>query len=536
MPPRRVRARPATPSDQPEDSSPAGDNPIADEDLDDDIPPISWNVNAQSSPHPPLPAPSVAAVMASSPAAPGPAARVDLVQAAALAENVPGVTLVPPSDEEGASRALLTPPPHNPPRRLRSGGSSASAPPRKKLNKGKGQAVDLPADLAGLPGPPPTIHIPPRPPPLTDFLERLLTRPPSPSKVPLPSSDWIYRSAVLLAASRGLDLKDPAVHPQVLQKLMELAPGVDFTDLLEQAAHTPTSLDGFDLPCPAKVISALKNNWTVHIPITALTTCTIASASFATCEDAGHTLLFKEGQLTVSSSKFSSKDESSITAQEWFHAFPRLVDAIRRYLPGEHAGQVADAWAVHFNRLVRRADFWEMFHAILCYDIRLRIHFIDPKCGIDPSLWQEEVWRQIVDAYHNNTQHLLPGLAVIPPPKATPFLPALSTSSTSSALAAKSLASSSQTRPIPSQPIPSAHPSSSQLFCCLFCGNPSCRRRACGLTRTAFISFSNNVWQTAQGEQVCFCFNGRGCTIPNCPCLHVCSRCGTAHSAQSCGL
>ncbi|KAG6376962.1 hypothetical protein JVT61DRAFT_998 [Boletus reticuloceps] len=304
--------------------------------------------------------------------------------------------------------------PGNPSRRVRSGGSSASAPPRKRVDKGKGRAEDPILDMAGLPGPAPTICIPPRRPPLADVLERLLARPPSPLKAPLPSADWIYRSAVLMAASRGLDLKDPTVLPQVLTKLTELAPGVDFTDLLEEAAHTPTLLDlpdpnqrsllpafsipssasastprslptnpvildGFDLPCPAKVISALKNNWTVHIPITALTTRTIATASFAAREDVGHALLFKEGQLTVSSSKFSSKDEGSITAQEWFHTFPRLTNAIRHYLPGDQAGQIADAWEAHFNRLVRRADFWEMFHIVLCYDIRLRIHFVDPK-------------------------------------------------------------------------------------------------------------------------------------------------------------
>ncbi|KAG6373135.1 hypothetical protein JVT61DRAFT_6743 [Boletus reticuloceps] len=298
MPPHRVRARPTTPSDQPDDSSPMGDHPIVDEDL-ADIPTISWNVEAQSSPHPPLSTASAAAVMASSPPTPDPAGQVDLVHAAALMENIPGVTLVPPSDEEVASHALLTPPPHNPPHRLRLGGSSPSTPPKKRLDKGKGRAGDLPANLAGLPGPHPTIRIPPRP--------------PSPSKEPLPSANWIYCLAVLMAASRGLDLKDPTVHTHVLRKLTELAPGVDFTDLLEQGAHTlipldlpnpdqrallpafstapstsaprslpmnPVILDGFDLPCPAKVISALKNNWTVHVPITALTTRTIAATSF----------------------------------------------------------------------------------------------------------------------------------------------------------------------------------------------------------------------------------------------------------------
>ena len=121
--------------------------------------------------------------------------------------------------------------------------------------------------------------------------------------------------------------------------------------------ENPILLDGFDLPTPAKVISALKGNWSVHIPITALTTCTIASASFASREDSSLALFFKEGQLTVSTSKFSAKDENSISAQEWIHAFPCLVEAIQCYLPGDQANHIADAWAVHYNCLVRHTDF-----------------------------------------------------------------------------------------------------------------------------------------------------------------------------------
>jgi len=74
--------------------------------------------------------------------------------------------------------------------------------------------------------------------------------------------------------------------------------------------------------------------------------------------------------------------------------------------------------AVHYNHLVRRMDFWDLFHIVLCYDICLCIHFIDSRSGIDPSVWQEDVWHQIVDAYHMNTQHLLPGLAGVLPPRA----------------------------------------------------------------------------------------------------------------------
>ncbi|KAG6370338.1 hypothetical protein JVT61DRAFT_12142 [Boletus reticuloceps] len=149
----------------------------------------------------------------------------------------------------------------------------------------------------------------------------------------------------------------------------------------------------------------------------------------------------------------SRRDEGSITTQEWFHALPHLVNAIQHYLPGDQTRQIADVWAVHFNRLMCYTDFWEMFYIILCYDIHLHIHFVDPKCGIDPSIRQEEVWHQIVDTYCNNTQHLLPGLTGIPSLKAIfqslPAPTSISTSSFSSANQTSAL--SLQSWPFPSQ-------------------------------------------------------------------------------------
>ncbi|KAG6370339.1 hypothetical protein JVT61DRAFT_12143 [Boletus reticuloceps] len=243
MPPPRVHTCPATHSDYPEESSPAGNDPIEDV---NNIPTISWDVAAQSSlfchiSH------SAAAVLGSLLAILSPVKHVDLAQATALVEKIPGVMLIPPLDEDGTSCALLTSL-RNPSHWVCSGGSSASAPPKKRLDKGKGHAEDPLLDMAGLPGPAPTIHIPPHCPPLADILEQLLCCPSSPSTAPLPPTDWIYCSTMLMVASRGLDLKDPTVLPHILTRLTELAPGVDFTDLLEEAADTPAPLDRTSFP------------------------------------------------------------------------------------------------------------------------------------------------------------------------------------------------------------------------------------------------------------------------------------------------
>ena len=153
--------------------------------------------------------------------------RIDITQAVALAENMPGVTLVPPSDEGAASRALLTPPTHKQ-THLRSGGSSVSAPPRKRQDKGKEWLIEPPSPVAGpsgcqREGPSPTIQIPPWHPPLLSILKHLSACPNSPSNEPLPPADWIYRSAIFTMAARGLNLNNPHNFAKLWQKLPRAA-------------------------------------------------------------------------------------------------------------------------------------------------------------------------------------------------------------------------------------------------------------------------------------------------------------------------
>ncbi|KIJ14175.1 hypothetical protein PAXINDRAFT_13085 [Paxillus involutus ATCC 200175] len=196
-----------------------------------------------------------------------------------------------------------------------------------------------------------------------------------------------------------------------------------------------------------------------------------------------------------------------------------LVDCIRRHLPSPERSEITDLWLQHYNTITQRPDLWDLFHIYLCYDICLRVHYVNPKNSLNPAVWQEAVWRQTIDAYRTSTQHLLPGMTGITPPAQKPStasapslvpLPSLNTGSSSTGHTRPS-SSTYSTQPAggpsaPRQLAPSGSgaPSSAQRpFHCIFCGANSCRRRACGLTTTGFISFTNGVWQTPQGEQVC---------------------------------
>ncbi|KAF9220775.1 hypothetical protein BS17DRAFT_847769 [Gyrodon lividus] len=125
-------------------------------------------------------------------------ARANIKQAAAAAENVPDVRLMPPSEDGTAPQELFTPKTGWPAIRSHSGGSSAgpAAPPKKRRNRDKQQAPPVSPDPALSDDPAsakrPHIRIPACPPipPPASVLDHLASRSP-PIGLSLPLADTI---------------------------------------------------------------------------------------------------------------------------------------------------------------------------------------------------------------------------------------------------------------------------------------------------------------------------------------------------------
>ena len=268
----------------------------------------------------------------------------------------------------------------------------------------------------------------------------------------------------------------------------------------------------------------MKGNWASHIPLNALSTTSLLAVASSSKDDSYQNVAILDGgSLKLVPPKLNEKDEILMTSQDWLHAHPHLVSCICQFLPGP-ANDVADMWACHFNLIYNRVDFFLKFHLYLAYDIRLHRRYVYDT-SFNPASWQSAVWDQIIE--DARTKHLSPL------PSSAPAASGLSVFSSfrSSTKGTGDLSF----RPSPST-CPSLAPASRPHFRCIFCGVPSCINCACGTTTTGFMSLSNGTWQTAQGEQICFRFNGRGCSEPSCPRKHLCSRCGSAHSAQECNL
>ncbi|KAF9218781.1 hypothetical protein BS17DRAFT_863879 [Gyrodon lividus] len=174
------------------------------------------------------------------------AARANIEQAAAAAENIPDVRLMPPLEDGTAPQELFTPKTGRPAIRSRSGGSSAgpAAPPKKRRNRDKQQAPlvspnpalsDDPASAERL-----HIRIPARPPipPPASVLDCLASCSP-PIGLSLPSADTILARTFFREVSRNMDLADPNVWEHLRKELAHIAPEVDFSECLTAPSSPP---------------------------------------------------------------------------------------------------------------------------------------------------------------------------------------------------------------------------------------------------------------------------------------------------------
>ncbi|KIK99450.1 hypothetical protein PAXRUDRAFT_788586 [Paxillus rubicundulus Ve08.2h10] len=353
-------------------------------------------------------------------------------EAASLVENILGVVLQPPSEDNTDTFKLLTPQALH---RVRhhSGDSPSGLADLPKRKRGKKKATDQPSPSPILSAPSRSpqvlLRVPPhcfKPPPLASILEHLAshTSPPVIDAPPV-SVHETYCCTIFAHVAIDLDLRNSYIINCLWRILAEVAPDVDFTDLLKSPpldlpdpntcillpglrltsstpsfVHSvpsqPELLDGHTLALPSWVINAMKNNWNVHIPLTALSTCSLTSLSLSTHEESGQALSLKDCVISLASSQLSAKDEGSLTAQEWLHAFPCLVDCICCHLPSPECPEITDLWLQHYsqrtphlnnyNTISQCPDLWDLFHICLCYDICLHVHYVNPQNSLNPAV------------------------------------------------------------------------------------------------------------------------------------------------------
>ncbi|KAF8868926.1 hypothetical protein BD779DRAFT_1682873 [Infundibulicybe gibba] len=120
--------------------------------------------------------------------------------------------------------------------------------------------------------------------------------------------------------------------------------------------------------------------WKCHILLSNLTNLkhSLAEKSGNTL---ANTLVFGPGGLEIQPVVASSSAEESLTIEEFIQASNCLVDMIPLYLKAGPAGEIGgpDAhaigatWRAHYDNLLRRPDFTEIFAVYRRYNIFLRL-------------------------------------------------------------------------------------------------------------------------------------------------------------------
>jgi hypothetical protein len=140
----------------------------------------------------------------------------------------------------------------------------------------------------------------------------------------------------------------------------------------------PVILQGNTVPEPKAIITALKNNWNVHIPLNSLSinSLILLGSSSHAQNDSDHSLAVKDGVLTVASPSLDTKKEPDMSMEDWIHAWPHLVRMVSIYLPGPSKDMIAAAWNTHFSTIASHLDFFVNFKAYLLYDIHIHQSFV----------------------------------------------------------------------------------------------------------------------------------------------------------------
>lgn len=275
------------------------------------------------------------------------------------------------------------------------------------------------------------------------------------------------------------------------------------------------------------------------------------------------------GTLTANSEPLPSDRESSLSFDEWYQAWQRLLPLIQEFLP-----QDLEAWTTHFDTIMAKSNRAERWETWLAYDIMVRTQ--STQIGLDPAEFQHEIWNSL-EAHIMQKQVLEQTLLRLglptPSSSSQPFTynqrryedPSASRPGYTPQNRARDSPYSRDTgsfanrprnerdsfRAVPAITSPS-EPSQSRRLRCFICASddPShasrhCKEtslvsgRDCHIKRAPSAGTNDTRRFDRDGNSYCYSWNGKnGCDSRPDSCRfgrHWCSLCGTkSHNAQRC--
>ncbi|KAJ7915001.1 hypothetical protein B0H13DRAFT_1711755 [Mycena leptocephala] len=276
---------------------------------------------------------------------------------------------------------------------------------------------------------------------------------------------------------------------------------------------------------PEAIRKKFASGWNSHVPLQYLTDkfCGLNNGTTAKALNDLFTMDGSSGTVVSVAKELPFEGELTLTFDEWFQAWQRLLQLIQEFVPEEY-----QLWLFHYESILQRPMRAQQWPLCLAYDSRIRrLATVSP---IDPSEFHLAIWNELETGYITNT--------AIQTLRADLGSQSQSHSNGHSFRANGPPASNPNHLPIMS---PNAR--------CFVCGNSDPRHSSRRCHSTVLVNGKDAILivrkdgeprRDSEGNSLCFAFNGRtGCTRgANCEQgKHWCSLCGQrngAHTAQTC--
>ncbi|KAG6913824.1 hypothetical protein DXG01_004077, partial [Tephrocybe rancida] len=128
--------------------------------------------------------------------------------------------------------------------------------------------------------------------------------------------------------------------------------------------------------------------WSTHIPLTFLTDRYCAHGSTPKSLKDFYNLDPTSGQIFSIDKPLSTDGEDSLTFDEWFQAWSRLLGLIKEFLKEEY-----DLRKIHYERILYKENCTEQWTLFLAYDIEIHLHATQKE--IDPSIFHIVIWNDL---------------------------------------------------------------------------------------------------------------------------------------------
>ncbi|KAJ7790332.1 hypothetical protein B0H14DRAFT_2626167 [Mycena olivaceomarginata] len=160
-------------------------------------------------------------------------------------------------------------------------------------------------------------------------------------------------------------------------------------------------LDPHELAFPAHIIASMKARWNKTFPLSDLAPRNCGASDKIRLNRETKKLVIEDEVLVTKDIERDATEDDRIDSTEFITAGNRLVTVVEKYFePRNRALQLSGQVALHFDTIIKRADYTDNFLLLRLYSAHVLRNF-SAHANFDVSVWQPEVWTHIRERNHD---------------------------------------------------------------------------------------------------------------------------------------